>query len=346
MAVEKHRYEWIVPLRVFAAVAVVLLHTIHGWIDNIENPWGGVGLRWLIDRVLIDTAVRFAVPTFVLITGFLLLNPEKEIGIRKILKYVLRMMAVLLSIGYIYCLIELIFNNGMDHLPSNLIFAFRNLLEGKSWIHMWYVYMLIGMYLLTPILRIVTQHSSQRTIQFTLVVLFILTIVRNTINALTGMEIVSMIPITEPYLFYYLMGYYIQRYPIKKSICIYGLIMGILCNIVLLLGVLRFQPQFETASDSVFVMLFSICAFALANGNIVLEKLSKKRIISSIAKYSFGIYLIHPLFLNLLNKGLHLYPGMLPIGIGEFSFLAFALLGSWIATWLLTRVKVFQWLLL
>lgn len=41
MAVEKHRYEWIVPLRVFAAVAVVLLHTIHGWIDNIENPWGG-----------------------------------------------------------------------------------------------------------------------------------------------------------------------------------------------------------------------------------------------------------------------------------------------------------------
>lgn len=206
--------------------------------------------------------------------------------------------------------------------------------------------MLIGLYLLTPILRIMTQHSNQKTIKFTLVVLFILTIVRNTINALTGMEIVSMIPVTEPYLFYYLMGYYIQRYPIKKSICIYGLIMGILCNIILLLGVLRFQPQFETASDSVFVMLFSICAFALANGNIVLEKLSKKRIISSIAKYSFGIYLIHPLFLNLLNKGLHLYPDMLPIGIGEFSFLAFALLGSWIATWFLTRVKVFQWLLL
>lgn len=136
MTVEERRYEWIVPLRAFAAMAVVLLHTIHGWIVDIENPWGGEDIRWLIDRVLIDTGVRFAVPTFVLITGFLLLNPDKEIGIRKILKYVMRMAAVLMSIGYIYCLMELIYTNGIAHFSSKLILAFRNLLEGKCWDHM------------------------------------------------------------------------------------------------------------------------------------------------------------------------------------------------------------------
>lgn len=342
----KRRYDWIVALRAIAALAVVLLHTAHR-INGPENPGGGIfGVRWFVNCVLIDTFARFAVPTFVMITGFLLLNPNKEIGIRKTLKYVLRMGAVLLSIGYIYCLIESVLNIGTDHLPSLLISAFRNLLEEKSWAHMWYVYMLIGLYCLTPMLRIVTRHGDQRAIQFTLVVLFLMTILRNTINALTGMSIVPMIPITEPFLFYYLMGYYIQQYPIDKKICVSIVIIGLVCNIALLLSVLRYQPLLITESDNVFVMLFSVGTFALAKGNMFLEKLSKDRIISSISKYSFGIYLFHPFFLNLLTKGLHLYPDLLPIGVGEIAFFIFALLGSWITTWLLTRIKVFQWLLL
>lgn len=42
MMKDKQRYEWIIPLRAFAAMAVVLLHIIHGWIGTVENPWGGV----------------------------------------------------------------------------------------------------------------------------------------------------------------------------------------------------------------------------------------------------------------------------------------------------------------
>lgn len=307
---------------------------------------GGYSARWFIDCVLTETVVRFAVPAFVMITGFLLLNPQKEMSIKKVLKYILRMGAVLLTVGYIYCLIESVAGKGTANLPSQFVSSFVSLLEGKSWAHMWYVYMLIGMYCLTPLLKAATQYSSKATIQFTLAILFLLTILRSTINSFTGMNFAPLIPITEPYLFYYLMGFYIQRYSINKKSCIYMMIAGFLCNVFLLLMVLPKNPKFETGSDNIFIMLFSVGFFAFANGNALLEKMAKNKIIVSISKYSFGIYLFHPFFMNLLNKGMHLYPDRLPMVIGELAFFAFAFAGAWAATWLLTRIKPFRLLLL
>lgn len=64
----------IVSLRAFAAMSVVLLHVVSGWTS------GGVilGVRWLLDEVVIQILVRWAVPCFIMISGGLLLNPEKD----------------------------------------------------------------------------------------------------------------------------------------------------------------------------------------------------------------------------------------------------------------------------
>ena len=70
------RRQWIVSLRAFAALAIVLLHTISGW-----TAAGGVitpSIRWFLDEVVIQVLVRWAVPVFIMISGFLLLDPEKD----------------------------------------------------------------------------------------------------------------------------------------------------------------------------------------------------------------------------------------------------------------------------
>lgn len=255
----------------------------------------------------------------------------------KIRKYVLRMVVVLLTFGYAYCLIETLVTNGLTNLPMSVLLSARNLIEGKSWAHMWYVYMLIGLYLLTPMLRIFVKHADAQTMRWTLAILFLLTVVRPTVMETSGLEIASLVPIASPYLFYYLMGRHFADNPWSRRMAWIATLAGGIgvaaMQIVASGGSVEMAPP-----DNFFTSLYAMGLFSLAQGSTVLEKAAESRVISSVSAYSFGIYLIHPFFLNLLNKGLHVTPSVLPIVFGELSFFIFALVCAWMSSWLLCRI--------
>lgn len=89
-------------------------------------------------------------------------------------------------------------------------------------------------------------------------------------------------------------------------------------------------------------MLYALGLFALAADSAFLERLSERRAVRSLARCSFCLYLTHPFFLNVLNKGLRLYPGALPIGVGEIAFFAFALGCGWLSSAALRRLPGFR----
>ena len=101
-----------------------------------------------------------AVPIFVMITGYLLLNPEREISLEKIIKkYVFKILVVLFSFGTFYSWLELIFDShkvSILQLPK----AIYNVFIGKTWDHMWYLYMILGLYIITPILRYLIKYDK------------------------------------------------------------------------------------------------------------------------------------------------------------------------------------------
>lgn len=77
-----------------------------------------------IDRFLINAnqhVMHFAVPVFVMITGALLLQPEKEIDYKKILtKYVWRMLVILALVGTTFAWMEIYFKDkhfAMEQMP-------------------------------------------------------------------------------------------------------------------------------------------------------------------------------------------------------------------------------------
>lgn len=335
----RERYDWIVTLRAIAALAIVLLHVTSTWM--VETEWGGqTGARWFLDGVIIQVLVRWAVPVFILISGFLLLNPDKDMPLVKIKHYVLRMVFVLVTFGYAYCLIESVVSRGMENIPMQLLLSVRNLLAGKSWAHMWYVYMLIGLYLITPMLRIFVLYADRRTMCFTLTVLFVLTILRPTIQQLIGLECAELIPVRTPYLFYYLMGYMIYRYPIKFKKAVILLVVGITGTMATLL-IRNDIPLSIAQPDNAFVAMYAIGLFVLSMKNKKDKQNVWKRFVNTVSKYSFGIYLLHPFFLNLIYKGVHIFPDVLPVGVGEFAFFVYALVCAWLSTWLCCRFPCF-----
>ncbi len=298
-------------------------------------PRGGItGIRWILDCVVIQVIVRWAVPCFVMITGFLLLDPQKDIDLKKALRYVLRMAAVLLTFGLSYCLMESAVADGFGNIPELVVKSAKNLIEGHSWAHMWYVYMLIGLYLLLPMFRIFTKYADKNTYVFILAVMFCFTVLRPTANEMFQVELEAYIPISTAFPFYLLLGQYIRQYGIKKGSSVLLVIFGTVGTAVGQLLSLGNQP------DNLCVMLYSAGIFSLAMNSSFLEKAGKSKFIKQISKYSFGIYLIHPLFLNILNKVLGIFPDILPTGIGELAFFIASFSGAFVLSWILCKVPL------
>ena len=92
------------------------------------------------------------------------------------------MISVLLTFGLAYCFMEAAANEGLENIPYVAAVSVKNLIEGRSWTHMWYIYMMLGLYLMLPLFRAFTKSADEKTYRFVLIVLFLMTIVRPTIN--------------------------------------------------------------------------------------------------------------------------------------------------------------------
>lgn len=280
-----------------------------------------------------------------MISGFLLLNPDKEVSLNKAMRYALRMVLVLFTFGLFYCLVEAVVTKGFSDPVGAILASVKNLFEGKSWDVMWYVYMILGLYLLTPMLRAFVRAADFTTAGAMLAVLFVFTLIRPTIDFMFNLELAEVLPVEAPFLFYYLAGYYLGRLRPSKNVRITALLVGSVGFVAMLLIEWRGKRE-AVGYDNAFVALYSMAIFASSMDSRFLERLSKSSLISGLSKYSFGIYLLHTFFLNLFMKGFGLFPDILPVGIGEIVFFVIALAGAFAATWVLCRVKPMRKLLL
>ena len=314
---------WIEKLRVFAAIAVVLIHVVQG---TYGNGMSGIPLyRSIFDVSILMSCSGWAVPVFIMITGYLLLNPQKDLPVEKVKKYIGRILLVLATLGLFFCLIESFItcrSNGMGYVIKDAVI---HLVTGRSWAHMWYLYMLVGLYVLTPVLRAFVKEASGKTFDFVMLCLFLLTIACPTINKAFGISITNFYLSSFPYVFYYLFGYYVTTLRFPKK---YGYAAGALSFAVCVVAS-AVQPEVKHAVhdyNNVFLALLSMSIFFVAyqnrkktDGNETAGK-----VIRYISDASFCIYLLHPVFLNILNKGLGLYVTQFPVILGELLFFAIA----------------------
>ncbi len=133
-------------LRIVAIFVVVAVHlsAMH-WADVDVNS-----RAWFAFN-LYCTAGKWSVPIFVMISGALFLG--REVSISAILKKnVARIAAVFLFWSGCYALVDLIFR----HAPLSVVLS--QLITGHY--HLWFLYMIVGLYLLIPLLRPIVQNET------------------------------------------------------------------------------------------------------------------------------------------------------------------------------------------
>src|ERR1039457_3873496 len=134
--------DWINNLRLIALYAVIILHCS----SPLLMQYGKVPLAdwWTAD--FLNATVRFAVPVFVMITGALLLHREYEIG-DFLKKRLTRVVVPFLFWSLVY--IWYSWYNEEITFGTNIKQVLHLLKYGSSY-HLWYVYMLIGLYFFIP----------------------------------------------------------------------------------------------------------------------------------------------------------------------------------------------------
>jgi surface polysaccharide O-acyltransferase-like enzyme len=165
----------------------------------------------------------------------------------------------------------------------------------------WFVYVMIGLYLLAPFVSPWLISANKKQVQLFLG-LWSITLLLPYLNAfypgfysVTG-NYYFMLNAFGGYLGYWILGYYLRLYPIKKSLNKTWLIVLILFVLFLALvayfkvtgaNVEVFMGYLQIGNALCVVVIYTIVQ------NLVIKSKMTVKIISEIAKYSFGIYLIH-----------------------------------------------------
>ena len=142
-------------IRTVAIVGVILLHAANEAILLKMNQ-AEIYRWWMVN--IYQTLGRTGVPLFVMLTGALLLQPSKIEPVRVFFKKRwARIGLPFLFWGAIY----FAWDYYADHIALTSSFVFQGILSGP-YFQFWYLYMLVGLYLLTPILRVVVAHATPR----------------------------------------------------------------------------------------------------------------------------------------------------------------------------------------
>lgn len=317
-------------LRWSATAMVVLLHVVSGVTATLSATMTpNQRAVYYTVKALTTTGV----PVFLMISGALLLNPGKEISVRKMLThYLRRILLALLLFGTVFAIMELTVTEGRFY-PALLWKGFLNTLSGKSWAHMWYLYELAGLYLATPFLRIIILWGGQKLLEYGLILGVLFGSLIPFLEQLTGFNLGFTYPFSGIYLLYYASGYYFLKF--KKISCRLTSVTALL-TAVFLIADMAFLKLFRVSYDSPLIVLLTVCLFlTAANSGIHVSWMSSHR------NMCFGIYLLHPVFLNLFYK----YFGITPLNFGYGGILVFwaaAFLFSLAGSWVMQRIPLLK----
>jgi surface polysaccharide O-acyltransferase-like enzyme len=299
-------------IRTVAIFLVLLLHACTEYYVTFElmSPQG-IQLWWASN--VYGSFGRMSVPLFVMLTGALLLQPSK---CNEPLGVFFKKRWSRLGVPVIFWMaIFFLWDFFAKGQALTSTFIFHGVLVGPA-VHFWYLYLLIGLYLITPIVRVVVAHANWTLIRYFLVLWFIgtglvslLTLVadissqgtwfRDNVFLLTGI------------IGYFVLGAYVGKLKFRPAVLWVFFVLGTLCTIFatyFIIGTLgeRYSQFFLDASS--FNVIIASVTFFLILGSILNQKIEVKmpwlsRVLRVISLNTLPIYLFHVIVLETLQKG-------------------------------------------
>lgn len=257
-----------------------------------------------------NSVTRFSVPVFVMLSGMFLLNPQNEYSLKKLyFKKILRLMSAFVIWSMFYVCVN---NSHVRPLPSCYELLCQ-LVRGQF--HLWFIFMISGLYMVTPILRLIAKDEKMLfysiILGFIFVFLYNPTLENSKLGTITQLIVdrLGVNRVVGGYVTYFLLGYWLSIHNLdqKKRIVIYILGMTILLGSTIFNGV--YSAYLNSPGEYVLDNLWADTFFAALAVFVFCKYTFKEKsfspwmckAISKTAEFSFGIYLIHVFILDHLK---------------------------------------------
>ncbi|SEG00490.1 Surface polysaccharide O-acyltransferase, integral membrane enzyme [Eubacterium ruminantium] len=309
----KTRYLKYDIIRITAILMVVLLHCA----AYIVIFYPDTSKAEFIIGNIMNGIPRAGTPMFLMLSGALLLDESRSFDVKKFYKKSFLAIVALLAFWLLLyahwrALILPVLQGGQT--DKKLFYNYLLKLEGL-YPHLWYLFMLIGAYAVIPVLRLFVKRENKAYILgmiiFSVVVQFGVTtagiLTRKADFTISDFVTKFHVEYATGYIPYLLIGWYLTAFPLKKKAQVILEILGFAAVLWIILNVQFAIDSVDDIRDYLVemptlpAMLYGVGLFVFIS-NLAGDKTTKSRVVNTLSKASFGIYIIHVIFLDIFSN--------------------------------------------
>lgn len=294
-------------LKSFAIIGVIVIHLCSNYITE-----SGLNSLYWHQGLFMESMARFSIILFVMASGVLLLNKKQDV--EDIPRRLKRVLVPFIGWFIIYFIIKMNILYSTEYVLNNLLYLFIKAVLDPTIlsVQFWFIYMIVGVYLASPIISTWIQHTTIKQIEYFLLVWFIVLV----LNMLpVKILMLDYLGFFGGFIGYFILGYYLS---IKKSSLLenrkFGLLLYVAGTLLTFCGV-AVLSTLSHSLDLTFMKLGDLTVNAciqavgifiiIKNTNYSHLKDYKNNIFNRSAMMlsilSYGIYLSNILLINLLK---------------------------------------------
>ena len=291
------RTSYISVLRIVAILLVILIHSSSGYLNSNEfQSFDWKYANWL------NSFSRFAVPLFVIISGALLLQKDESTG-EFYRKRLLKIVPPFLFWSIVYLVYYFIRYIDFDYIgfPQVINIVLIRLKSGTN-AHLWYLYMILGLYLAVPFIRKIVGNCSKKEIEIFLGLWFAsLFFMNKWFNSyLPNFDLTFF----SGYMGYLVLGHYLRNYPIQMG-KLPSSTFFLICCLTTTAGTYYLSVSRGEFDPTLYNYLSPNIALSAGFLFVFVQRLKLPENLhvfwEFIDRNSFGIYLCHILLLNYIH---------------------------------------------
>ncbi|WDH37432.1 acyltransferase [Pseudomonas chlororaphis] len=337
------QYLWVHYVKAVAIAMVVVLHVAAPYLYQL----GEISQSYWNVANIYDSFVRPCVPLFFMASGFLLLSKNEPVY-DFYAKRVNRVIWPLVFWSVIYVFWKVYYQGAQYSDFGN----FGKFIFAPVSYHLWYLYAVIGCYLFLPLLRVVVAAGRDSILAYYCAIWFFAMTASPLVDRYFGIKWQFDFSYASGYMGYFVLGYLLGKRECKALHAILAVLSMFVCFSIIayMTFYLTVKNNYVFVGDfysylSPLVVIASaswfVCIKFLAGLPVSESAKNLNRFVISISFCSFGIYLIHVIFVDLCGSALS---SLLPM-ISDFpstnipllSVIVFA--ASYLAILLIGRVK-------
>ncbi len=262
-------------------------------------------------QTIYQSFVILGVPLFVMLSGVLLLQPSKT---NEPIRVFLKKRLSRIGLAFLFwSAIYFAWSYYVNHQTLTVNSVFQSLLNGGAYFQFWFIYLIMGIYLITPILRIFVAHANRSLLRYLLILWFIAASLLPLLHLITGFEVDQNLFLLSGWIGYFILGLYLMGTMPKTKTLKRLFAAGIILTI---LGSWLMAYPFHSL-DQYYFFAFTLSANVILSSVALFSLLIKhppnwpgnnhhrfSRLIHTISANTLPIFFLHIIVLETLNKGL------------------------------------------